>query len=327
MSVPANNPLKIYHQLEIKAGSTGNSLYNKPYPKQYNNLSIVGYKQNKADTVTMSDITQITDSNQTTHTNDTQVVNELPSGLIKSLMKIAETCVIKSNRISQDETPDFVQNCLLKLLLQVEQQRVVVQTTTDGSKEQYFILKKDQQLLEIEKWFGTAAINISIDRYRRIKNQVDIDDGDSMTIDKGNEGFIFAPEPSANLEEDIRESKIQEMAEYCASALDDCLSDSWEAIANENYHNFTLSFNEKSTHENKGIAVANYCHVIIGEKYSNDGKKVYSHDLVCDALGIHIKPENIAHKKKKFEKLVMSCINKKVDEEFNHSTKDTLQEV
>jgi len=43
-------------------------------------------------------------------------LNKLPEDIIKKLIKVAENCVIKSTKISRDETPDFVQNCLLKLL-------------------------------------------------------------------------------------------------------------------------------------------------------------------------------------------------------------------
>lgn len=251
------------------------------------------------------------------------VVDELPSELITALMKIAETCVIKSKRVSRDETPDFVQNCLLKLLVQIEQERVVC--THD--KTQYFIIKQDGDLLEIERWFGTAATNISIDRYRRLKNQVDNIEvaGEARSSDE-HSFSIFAPEPSTNLEDDLRNNKIQEMAQYCAEALDDCMADTWLSISQDNYKNFSLEFNDNATTTDKGIAVANYCQIILEDKYHNDGKRIVRHDSVCEDLGMIIRPENISHKKKKFEQLMMQCIANKVDAEFGDATKDILQD-
>lgn len=253
----------------------------------------------------------------------TQTVNELPPLLIKQLMKIAENCVIKSNRISRDETPDFVQNCLLKLLLQIDQQRVF----TNDAASQYYILKKDGIFIEIERWFGTTATNISIDRYRRLKKQVDGLEIDPENRNSDDDGLSFlVPEPSINLEDELREEKIQEMSLYCAEALDDCMSETWLSISQDSYHNFTLTFTDESTNNDKGIAVASYCQLTLEEKYSNDGKKINSHDSVCEGLGIIIRPENISHKKKKFERLMMQCVTQKMDIQFNASTKQLLQE-
>lgn len=254
--------------------------------------------------------------------NHTSIASQIPPQLIKVLMHIAETCVIKSHRIGNDEVSDFVQNCLLKLLLQIEQHRVVI----DNKTQQYFILRKDNTLLEIERWFGTTATNVSIDHYRRLKKFVDIDStNDEKNTQEDNLLTLFAPEPSVDLEEAMQQQQIKDMAAYCASTIDDCIFDAWNIIANDNYTHFSLSFTEDSTHTDKGIAVANYCQIIISEKYNHDGKKRYKHETACDMLGIHIRPENIAHKKKKFEQIMMKCVSKKVDKEFNSSTKEILQ--
>jgi hypothetical protein len=262
-------------------------------------------------------------SNEGLITEATTIAQELPPSLITALMKIAETCVIKSNRVSRDETPDFVQNCLLKLLLQVERQRVV----TNASNTQYFVLRQDGSPLEIERWFGTAAANISIDRYRRLKHQVDgLEVSDDIPSNKEDSLSFVVPEPSMELEEELREQKIQEMAQYCAHALNDCMDDTWLSIAEDNYKNFTLDFTHANTGNTKGNAVANYCRVILEEKYNNDGKKIMNHDNVCQALGIIIRPENISHKKKKFEQLMLKCIANKVDIKFNASAKELLED-
>lgn len=251
------------------------------------------------------------------------IVTELPPTLIKELMGIAERCVIKSNSISRDETPDFVQNCLLKLLMQIEQQKVIV----DSETQQYYILKKNGSPIEIEPWFGTAATNISIDRYRRIKHSID---NSSNVTEIGSEentaGSLLAPEPSIDLEEEVRESKIQEMALYCSEALDDCMDETWQYYSQEEHKNFSINFTKDAPTKNKGVAVANYCQLTLEEKYSNDGKKVNSHNAVCKSLGIVINQENIVHKKKKFEQIMIQCITKKVDSQFNETTKHMLQE-
>lgn len=254
---------------------------------------------------------------------ETIIVNELPASLITELMKIAEACVIKSQRVSRDETPDFVQNCLLKLLLQIEKQRVV----SNQDQSQYFIIKQDGNLLEIERWFGTAATNISIDRYRRMKHQVDGFDIAGETRDNDDQKPTFlVPEPSTDLEDELREAKIQEMSIYCAEAVDDCMSETWIKISQDNYKNFTLSFTDNAQTQDKGTAVANYCQIILEDKYHNDGKKITRHESVCDELGIMIRPENISHKKKKFEQLMMQCVANKVDLQFESTTKNILQD-
>jgi hypothetical protein len=270
-----------------------------------------------------TEVAPVTRLNTVDHTTiATTAVQELPAALITSLMKIAEACVIKSQRVSRDETPDFVQNCLLKLLVQIEKQRVVC----NQEKTQYFIIKQDGHLLEIERWFGTAATNISIDRYRRLKNQVDGFEiaGEARDHDDPKMTLLI-PEPCTNLEDEIREQKIQEMSQYCAEALDDCIDETWVSISQDNYKNFTLAFAHNAHTQHKGTAVANYCQIILEDKYHNDGKRIIRHDSVCEDLGIIIRPENISHKKKKFEQLMMQCIAKKVDIEFDGSTKKTLQ--
>ena len=116
------------------------------------------------------------------------------------------------------------------------------------------------------------------------------------------------------------------MAEYCAEALDDCIDDTWVSISEDNYKNFTLDFTDMHHTSSKGIAVANYCRIVLEEKYNNDGKKIHNHDSVCEDLGIIIRPENISHKKKKFEQLMLKCIAQKVDVQFNTSAKELLQD-
>ena len=222
-------------------------------------------------------------------------------------MAIAQRCVIKSNRVGKDEVPDFVQSCLLKLLLQVEQQRVVF----NQDNERFYILKKNGEPLAIEPWFSTTATNISIDRYRQIKNSQDMNQ--ESTIDMHDTaGLFWAPEPSVDLEEEIRELKIQEMALYCTDALDDCMQETWAAFARDTHKNFTIEFVKDASNQDIGVAIANYCHTILEEKYTNDGKKINSHNTVCQALGIIINQENIVHKKKKFEKMVHCCPVRKI---------------
>lgn len=248
------------------------------------------------------------------------VVNELPASLIKELMAIAEKCVIKSNRIGRDEIPDFVQTCLLKLLVQIEQERVIF----NEENERYYILKKNGEPLAIEPWFGTAATNISIDRYRQLKHSQDVDTESNYDI-QDNSGLFWVPEPTVDLEEEIREQKIREMALYCCNALDECIQEAWEIFAQQDHKNFSMEFSNDAPCKDKGIAIANYCQIILEEKYSNDGKKIHSHNSVCELLGIVINQENIVHKKKKFEKIVMDCITRKVDSEFNNTTKQVLE--
>jgi hypothetical protein len=280
-----------------------------------------GETPNTVSTALMDRLQKPSDNSLTTKATTT--VQDLPQSLIITLMKIAETCVIKSNRVSRDETPDFVQNCLLKLLLQVERQRVVA----NPSKTQYFVLRQDGTPLEIERWFGTAATNISIDRYRRLKHQADgLEVSDDIPKNQEDSISFIIPEPSMALEEQLKEQKIQEMAQYCAHALNDCMDDTWLAIAEDNYKNFTLEFTHATARNTKGTAVANYCRIILEEKYNNDGKKIMSHDNTCQTLGIIIRPENISHKKKKFEQLMLKCIASKVDIEFNASAKELLED-
>lgn len=254
-----------------------------------------------------------------------KTVTELPPELIKSLMKIAENCVIKSNKISRDETPDFVQSCLLKLLLQIEEQRISYDTTA----KQYYITKKNGGLIEIERWFGTTAANASIDYYRRTRNQTSINEPESTSQSVEERDIpiaIFAPEPALDMEEQIRQSLIEEMSQYCANALDVCMETTWDFFAKDNYKNFSIDFDDTSPHQDKGVAVADYCQILLEEKYSNDGKKQHSHNSVCKALGVNIRPENIAHKKKKFEEIMMNCVSQKVDQKYNATTKQLLQQ-
>lgn len=314
-------------QKASKLCDNSNVLYINPLFMIQNSLkntvkSNKAYKQmSNGDQTGISPVTRLNTVDKTAIT--TTVVKELPAALITSLMKIAEACVIKSQRVSRDETPDFVQNCLLKLLMQIEKQRVVC----NQEKTQYFIIKLDGNLLEIERWFGTAATNISIDRYRRLKNQVDGFEIAGEARDSDDPKLtLLVPEPSADLEDEIREHKIQEMSHYCADALDDCISEVWVSISQDNYKNFTLAFNDSAPTHNKGVAVANYCQIILEDKYHNDGKKIIRHDTVCEDLGIIIRPENISHKKKKFEQLMMQCVAKKVELEFDGTAKKILQD-
>ncbi len=308
---------KASHYLRLQSDTGCNKSANQPI---FTLESAVNTK-NKATTQVMSDpiaqsttLLQYKDEESLTH-----IVNELPADIIQSLMKIAEASVIKSHRISRDEIPDFVQNCLLKLLLQIEKQAVVFHQGT----QRYYIVKKDSRLLELERWFGTTAANLSIDRYRRLKHEVDTSDRDDYREDTKP---ILAPEPSANLEDEIRENTIKDMALFCADAMDDCMLDAWQVIANDNYKNLTLAFTENSRYTSKGLAIADYCQIVLNEKYTNDGKKVNSHKHVCEILGIIIRPENITHKKKKFEQLMTRCIEQKVNKQFNHTTSELLQD-
>ncbi len=299
------------------ADDCSSALYNSPMFVIKNTL----LPQYRAYTQTMTDNGNSTTSDHSTQT--TQVVRELPPAMVKKLMQIAEKCVIKSNRISKDETPDFVQNCLLKLLLQIDSGKVVL----GDDNEQYYIIKKDGCLLELEPWFGTTATNMSIDHYRRVKNHVDTShyQQEDNSHDDELQAFL-APEPEANLEEELREQQIQAMSEYCAEALDLCMQDTWVFFTKENYKNFSLEFSPDAPSVDKGVAVATYCQLILEEKYNNDGRKINSHDTVCEGLGMVIRPENIAHKKKKFEQLMMQCVSQKVDSKFNSTTKQTLQD-
>jgi hypothetical protein len=267
--------------------------------------------------------TPMNDAIITTLDSSMSVVSELPEKVITKLIKIAENCVIKSSKISRDEIPDFVQNCLLKLLYQIDQQRLIC--STDGA--QHYIVRKNDSLVELERWFGTTALNISIDYYRRVKNVVvgltfdqPVDESDHALMP------IFIPEPDTRLEDELRQHSIQEMATYCADNLDSCMDDAWKVTAQGNYKNFTLSFTEQSNYTDKGLAVADYCRIIINEKYTNDGKKSHRHNSVCETLGLIIPPENMTHKKKRFEKIMMQCIEEKVNDQFQGSVKTVLKE-
>jgi hypothetical protein len=270
-----------------------------------------------------AEATQARDAVTPTLDSSMITANELPEKIITKLIKIAENCVIKSSKISRDEIPDFVQNCLLKLLHQIDQQRVIC--SADGA--QYYIVRKNDTLVELERWFGTAALNISIDYYRRVKNVVG-----GLTFDQAFDESapysqaIIVPEPETTLEDDLKQHSIQEMAEYCADNLDNCMDEAWKITAQGNYKNFTLSFTEQSRYTDKGPAIADYCHIIINEKYTNDGKKSHRHNSVCEALGLIIPPENMTHKKKRFEHIMMRCVEKKVNKQFQGSTKTLLKE-
>jgi len=267
--------------------------------------------------------TQVSDATSSVLDSSMIIINELPAKVITGLIKIAENCVIKSNKISRDEIPDFVQNCLLKLLYQIDQQRVVCNI----NNAKYYIVKKNDSLVELEPWFGTAALHISIDYYRRVKNVVD-----GLTFDQPsgeNEYYsqtIIVPEPDTTLEDELRQHSIQSMAKYCADNLDSCMDEAWSMTKQGNYKNFTLTFTEQSRYTDKGLAIADYCHIILSEKYTNDGKTNHRHNSVCEALGLIIPPENMTHKKKKFENIMMRCIEKKVNNQFQGSAKTLLKE-
>lgn len=253
-----------------------------------------------------------------TDVDNTEVVTELSFELTKKLMKIAEACVIKSNLLSRDETPDFIQNCLLKLLMQIEDAKVVKDTSTN----QCYLIRKDESLIELERWFGTTAINLSIDRYRYLKRHEKVSINHSDDDEDDHHRPIQIPEPSDTMDDSLRQEYINSMALDCSVAMEECMEKTWNAVASQKHRQLQLSFTEDALFQDKGTAIATYCQMLLEEKYLNDGRKIHTHESVCQHLGMIIRPENISYKKKKFETLVMDCIHKKIGDMYGETNHD-----